>query len=186
VIVEGLSHSKNFIIVFSDVTEELQNKKELENKAYYDTLTNIYSRERFDYYLNKRLNQKRVFSIIMFDIDHFKGVNDTYGHDIGDNVLKEITELISLHIRKDDIFARWGGEEFMIIVNTDVIKAERFANKLRRVVQQHTFNYVDNVTCSFGVVKYRDSDTVDIIIKRVDTMLYSAKESGRNCVVVVN
>jgi diguanylate cyclase (GGDEF)-like protein len=186
VIVEGFSHSKNYIIVFSDLTEELLNRKELENKAYYDTLTNIYSRERFDFYLDEKLKQQRSFSLIMFDIDHFKDVNDKYGHDVGDSVLKEITQLVSMHIRKDDIFARWGGEEFMIIVNTNVIESERFANKLRKIIELHQFTYVKKLTCSFGIVKYRKNEQFKSITKRVDTMLYSAKESGRNCVVMVN
>lgn len=185
IIIEGFSHSDSFIILFTDVTKELNNKKELENKAYYDSLTNIYSRDRFDYFLKKKLNQKREFSIIMFDIDHFKAVNDDYGHDVGDIILKEITTLVSTHIRKDDIFARWGGEEFMIVVGTDITKAERFANKLRRIIEYHNFQHIKNVTCSFGVAEYRQIDKVDTIIKRVDTMLYSAKESGRNCVVAV-
>ena len=184
--IEGFSKSNDFIIIFSDITDELQKQKELENKAYYDTLTNIYSRDRFDYYLNKKLNQKREFSLIMFDIDHFKYVNDNYGHDIGDNILIELTKLVTEHIREEDIFARWGGEEFMIIVNSDIVNAERFANKLRKIIDEHKFNDVETLTCSFGVVGYRGVDKFSTIIKRVDNMLYSAKNSGRNCVVVVN
>jgi len=184
--IEGFSKSNDFIIIFSDITKELKKQKELEDKAYYDSLTNIYARDRFDYYLHEKLHQKREFSLIMFDIDHFKDVNDNYGHDIGDNILIELTKLVSEHIREEDIFARWGGEEFMIIVNTDVINAERFANKLRKRIDNHKFKDIENITCSFGVVGYRRVDKFDTIVKRVDNMLYSAKNSGRNCVVVVN
>lgn len=184
--IEPFEKSDNFVILFKDVTDELQKQQELENKAYYDKLTNIYSRERFDYFLDKKLNQKREFSLIMFDIDHFKLVNDKYGHDAGDSVLKELTKLVSEHIREDDVFARWGGEEFMVIVNTDISKAEKFANKLRAVIDNYKFKYVEDVTCSFGVVGYKSFDKLDTIVKRADNMLYTAKNSGRNCVVVLN
>jgi len=94
--------------------------------------------------------------------------------------------LITTHIRKDDIFARWGGEEFMIILNLNVVEAEKFANKLRSSIESYKFKDVEHVTCSFGVVKYREDDEHSKLIKRVDTMLYTAKESGRNCVVMIN
>ena len=178
--------SNDFILIFYDVTDDLKERDELKNKAYYDSLTNIYSRERFDYHLKRMLEKKAEFSLIMFDIDHFKVINDKYGHDVGDSVLKELTTLVSQHIREDDIFARWGGEEFMIIVNIDIIKAERFANKLRQVIDEHEFKYINNLTCSFGVSGHRRVDKFETIVKRVDTMLYSAKDSGRNCVVVVS
>ena len=186
IIINGFSKSNDFIVVFYDITDELQKQKELEGKAYYDSLTNIYSRDRFDHYLNKKLHQKREFSLIMFDIDHFKYVNDNYGHDVGDNILIELTKLVTKYIREEDIFARWGGEEFMIIVNSDIVNAERFANKLRKIIDEHKFNDVEALTCSFGVVSYRGVDKFDTIVKRVDNMLYSAKNSGRNCVVAVN
>jgi len=184
--IEGFSKSTDFIIIFQDVTIKLQEKKELEDKAYYDTLTKIYARDRFNYYLDEKLKQRREFSLIMFDIDHFKDVNDTYGHDVGDYILIELTKLISTHIRDEDIFARWGGEEFMIIVNTDIINAKQFAEKLRKTVDEYRFDNVKNLTCSFGVVKYERLDKFDSIVKRVDKTLYSAKNSGRNCVVVDN
>ena len=186
IILEGFSHSSNYIVLFNDMTKEFRDRKELENKAYYDALTNIYSRERFDYYLNQKLHQKRNFSLIMFDIDHFKAINDIHGHDSGDVILKELTSLVSKAIRDDDIFARWGGEEFMIIINADISKAESLANKLRAKIQNYQFSCVESVTCSFGVIEYRKTDKFETMIKRVDSMLYSAKNSGRNCVVVVN
>ncbi len=183
---EGLSTTSDFIVMLEDITEELKHKEELENKAYYDSLTNIYSRERFDFYLNKKLIEKTTFSIIMFDIDHFKSINDTYGHDVGDSVLIELTKLITSHIRSDDIFARWGGEEFMIIINTDVQKAEKFANKLKTIIESHNFKYIKHLTSSFGVTQLRSDDTKETLIKRVDGVLYVAKSSGRNCVATVS
>ena len=183
IVFEGFSHSENFILLFNDITEELLQKKKLEQKAYYDKLTSIYSRQSFDYYLEKTLSSGVDFSIIMFDIDGFKDINDIHGHDVGDSVLKELSRLVSSHIRSDDIFARWGGEEFMIIVNVDVVIAEQFANKLRQIIEDHTFKHIDTLTCSFGVTRYKEGDKTEQILKRADTMLYSAKKSGKNCVV---
>jgi len=181
--INGFSKSNDFIVIFYDVTDDLKKKKELENKAYYDNLTGVYSRERFDFFLNEKLNQKREFSLIMFDIDHFKLVNDTYGHDIGDSVLTELTKLIFEHIREEDIFARWGGEEFMIIVSLDLKNAKRFAQKLRKIIELHTFKGVNHITCSFGIAEYKRYDSFEKLIKKVDKMLYLAKNSGRNCVM---
>ena len=186
VTIDGSSGTNYMVIVFNDISENIRETKELEDKAYFDALTGIYVRERFTYYLNKRFSQKREFSLIMFDIDFFKKINDNYGHDVGDSVLIELTTIISHHIRDDDIFARWGGEEFMIIVNSNIVNAERFANKLRTIIELHKFKHVKHLACSFGVAKYRETDTTDTLTKRVDTMLYSAKDSGRNCVVAVN
>ncbi|MBU0720633.1 diguanylate cyclase [bacterium] len=180
-------NSENSFIIFRDITKELNEFEKLENRANYDTLTNIYNRNRFNFFLNKEIeNASRygaIFSLIMFDIDHFKSINDTYGHDVGDIILKELTKLVAEHTRSVDIFARWGGEEFMIISRTEIFHCEDFAEKIRKVIDENTFSHVKHVTCSFGVTQYRHEDTVDSIAKRCDENLYSAKENGRNRVV---
>ena len=184
---EEIGSSNKFFILFRDITKELHIKEELEERANFDTLTQIFNRSRFEFFLNKELEKaqryKTVFSLIMFDIDHFKLINDTYGHDVGDIVLKELTALVSAHTRDVDIFARWGGEEFMIISQTNIYQSEMFAEKLRQVIEEYNFTQVGSVKCSFGITQYRKGDTMDTIVKRCDNMLYSAKESGRNCVV---
>ena len=182
--IESFKDSNDFVMLFIDVTKELKKRKELENKAYYDKLTGIYSRERFEYFLDLKLHQKRAFSLIMFDIDHFKLVNDNYGHDVGDSVLKELAMVVTEHKREEDVFARWGGEEFMIITDTTLAGAEKFANKLRVAIRSYNFKYVKKVTCSFGVTQYKIGDNKTTITKRVDDMLYRAKKSGRDCVII--
>lgn len=184
--IEMIQNSHRFFILFRDITEELYLKEELEERANFDALTQIFNRSRFEFFLSKEIEKSsrygRSFSLIMFDIDHFKVINDTYGHDIGDVILKELTALVSLHTRDVDIFARWGGEEFMIISQTNIYQSEMFAEKLRQIVSENMFSHVGSVTCSFGVTQYKKGDTLESIVKRCDNMLYSAKESGRNCV----
>lgn len=185
---EVLKELNYILIIFKDVTDSLQKYNLLMNRANYDTLTSIYNRRSFDYYLSKELEissqSRNIFSLIMFDIDHFKSVNDNYGHDVGDSVIKELTSLVSSHIRDIDIFARWGGEEFMIISNINIDISEVFAEKLRKMIDEHDFKHVRSVTCSFGVTQYSADDTKESIVKRCDKALYNAKESGRNKVSV--
>jgi diguanylate cyclase (GGDEF)-like protein len=129
------------------------------------------------------------FSVIFFDLDHFKNVNDTYGHDAGDFVLKEITSLIrTSHLRPKDIFARYGGEEFVILLsNTGSKAATELAEKIRAAVETHAFVYEGKrlpVTTSLGVAELRAGiESAQTLIKSADKALYSAKTSGRNRVV---
>ena len=177
------------LILFRDITDDLELQAELEKRANYDELTQIYNRASFEHHLKRELDKaaryNEAFSLIMFDIDHFKNVNDTYGHDVGDIILKEISALVTSVIRDVDFFARWGGEEFMIISNTEIAQSEAFAEKLRKRIEAYKFTEVGTVTCSFGLTQYRENETKESIIKRCDTMLYSAKEAGRNSVVSI-
>ncbi|MBN2816155.1 MAG: diguanylate cyclase [Campylobacterales bacterium] len=180
---------KNSFILFRDITQEYAKTLELQNQASYDGLTQIYNRSSFEQELTKELEKASrygyTFSLIMFDIDHFKDVNDTYGHDVGDVILKEISRIVKNAIRDVDFFARWGGEEFMIISNGDIKNSEDFAEKIRSLIENHQFPHIGDLSASFGVTEYRTGDTAESIIKRSDNMLYSAKESGRNCVVSI-
>ena len=184
---ENFLDNKRSFVVFRDITDEINDKKELETLANHDALTKIHNRLSFENHLTKEIEKSdrygEVFSLIMFDIDHFKKVNDTYGHDVGDVILKEVTTLVNGAIRDVDFFARWGGEEFMIISNTNISRAEAFSEKLRELIEGYAFTEIEKLTCSFGLTQYHGNDTQESIIKRVDTMLYSAKEAGRNCVV---
>ena len=183
---ETFKSINNIFILFRDITDEFDKYNELMNRANYDSLTNIFNRSSFEHYLKMELERSSrdggIFSLIMFDIDHFKLVNDEYGHDVGDVILKELSALVSEHIRDIDIFARWGGEEFMIISITNIAHSEAFAEKLRKVIEENEFTHIPNITCSFGVIQYHKGDTSETIVKRCDNMLYSAKKSGRNCV----
>ena len=154
--------------------------------AIYDNLTGIYNRHMFLEVFEKELaNQSRYdrdLSLIMFDIDHFKRINDTYGHGVGDQVLKALAVLVGDNLRKSDTFARWGGEEFLILLTeTDRDSARRVAESLRSRIESHRFNNIQGVTCSFGVTEVREGESSTIaIIDRVDKLLYRAKGQGRN------
>jgi len=177
-----------FVVTFSDVTELQEKSRLFENRATYDILTNIYNRRKFEEMLSHTfelsLRYNNSLSVIFFDIDRFKVVNDTYGHQAGDYVLQKLAEIVKSNIRKIDIFARWGGEEFILLLpQTDIRHALTIAEKFRLMIQDYDFRDIGHITCSFGVTSYREGDTKDRIIQRVDNAMYKAKQTGRNCVV---
>lgn len=158
---------------------------QLEALVHTDQLTKIHNRKACDDILENKCTKNTAFSIIMFDIDNFKLINDTYGHVAGDEVLVKIAELALKHIRKDDVLARWGGEEFVIITHGATLKeAEELAKRLKEqltLIEYHGQKHV--ITCSFGVTAYLTGDNVTSIIRRADQLLYLAKEYGKNRVV---
>ncbi len=177
-----------YVISFSDITLVKNEAKRYKVLATYDNLTNIYNRQKFNevfaYELNKQKRYDEKLSLIMFDIDHFKSVNDNYGHNIGDQVLINISNVISDIIRVQDTFARWGGEEFMILLpHTDLDGAYKVAQKMRVSIESLKFSYIPHVTSSFGVIACSKNMSSIDIINGVDEALYEAKESGRNRVV---
>lgn len=165
-----------------------ENVTQLISSAFNDELTGAYNRSYFKENIMNILDKNQgQTSIIFFDIDHFKQVNDTYGHDVGDIVLKEITELIQDHIRKEDKLIRWGGEEFVVIVKVGNIKELiEVAENLRRKVASYAFSGVPEVTCSFGCQLHNEAHDIMATLKRADELLYQAKNSGRNRVVSDN
>jgi diguanylate cyclase (GGDEF)-like protein len=121
----------------------------------------------------------------MFDLDHFKNVNDTWGHDVGDTVLKEVVAKTGEKIRETDIFARWGGEEFLLLLpETTMNVAGKVAERIRSTMEQTVINDTLTVTLSLGVVQHEQGETMDETIKRADDCLYEAKDGGRNRVVM--
>jgi len=154
--------------------------------AYTDPLTNIYNRLHFGHFLDAEIDRVKryggTFSIIFFDLDRFKEVNDEYGHLVGDEVLKRVAEVVEKANRNADIFARYGGEEFIILAPaTDIAGARVHAERLRNDIEHHRFSEISNLTCSFGVAEYKpDADDVTSLFKRADTALYNAKNLGRN------
>ena len=130
--------------------------------------------------LDKELNKIKKGSIIYFDIDFFKKINDKYGHDMGDYVLKEISKLVAENIRSNDIFGRWGGEEFLFILPiTPYFNTLKVAEKIRKVVENYNFKGI-KVTISLGVSEIIENEQIEYAIKRADEALYEAKKSGRN------
>jgi len=108
-------------------------------------------------------------------------VNDTYGHDVGDDVLKELSDIIMNNIRKSDIFARIGGEEFALIaLEMDMQKALKLSEKIRRIVESHNFKTINKITISLGITEFTKGDNKEVIFKRADIALYKAKKEGRN------
>ena len=154
--------------------------------AYTDPLTRIYNRLHFSHFLDAEIDRVKrygnTFSIIFFDLDRFKDINDEYGHLVGDEILEEVTNVVSKANRSADIFARYGGEEFIILTPaTNLDGARKHAERLRKDIEQHGFNAIRHITCSFGVTEYRPGeDDVTSLFKRVDKALYNAKHNGRN------
>ncbi len=175
--------------IVRDITDRKQAEEILRRMASTDSLTGIANRRKFDAILQAEMQRAERYhqslSLMLLDIDHFKRINDAFGHQTGDAVLQELTKLISGRLREQDVFARWGGEEFAILVpNCNAVEVRLLAEKLRLVLETHDFPEVGRVTCSFGVAEHRPGESVASLIKRVDTGLYLAKENGRNRVEV--
>jgi len=161
---------------------------ELEELSITDQLTSLYNRRKIDKILHSEIEQAKryhhSFSLILIDIDYFKKVNDTYGHQTGDDVLQDISLLFLSHIRKSDLVGRWGGEEFLIIsLEKDSEKVFQFAEKLRLLIESHSFKKTGQLTCSFGIAHFQQEDTLESLLERTDNALYGAKAAGRNCVI---
>jgi diguanylate cyclase (GGDEF)-like protein len=174
----------NYIAVFENITE-------IQKVAHTDQLTKLANRLKIDEILEGCLQSskryKSVFTVILIDIDFFKNVNDNHGHLAGDEILKEISIILSTLTRNVDLVGRWGGEEFIIVSKeTNIAGAYAMAEKIRKVVQGHTFASDLHVTISMGISEYKDNENIDELVKRADDALYRAKENGRNRVEVIN
>lgn len=158
----------------------------MQHLANTDYLTNLPNRRLVEKKLSEKMKSDQTFSVILLDVDHFKNINDTYGHDIGDQVLKEFSRLIQDNIREQDIVGRWGGEEFIIIANRLSGKqAVIFSDRLRKLIENTSFCHKEQVTASFGVAEYLQKERGQDILKRADVALYRAKENGRNNVEIL-
>ncbi len=159
--------------------------EKLEKLASTDPLTQLYNRSVFVSLYEKEkaiMNRHKMpMSIVLMDIDHFKKINDTYGHPVGDKVLKKIAKLLTAHLRSSDVVCRWGGEEFIFLLpNTNISGAKEITEKLRKIIEKADFEEVQKVTASFGATQITLDDEIDLAVKRTDTALYKAKANGRN------
>ncbi|MCL2092703.1 MAG: GGDEF domain-containing protein [Treponema sp.] len=166
--------------------ERFEAEKLLEINSITDKLTGVANRGRFEHVLGLWIKNKRhePFCLLFFDIDNFKSVNDRYGHSLGDEVLIQITQTVTANIRDEDTFARWGGEEFVILFsNIGIAKATELAERLRAAVEAVAHEKAGVVTISIGVVQYRQGETLLDLVHRGDTKMYEAKQAGKNRVV---
>lgn len=185
---EGLkSHGKEL----EEINKILEARaSRFEEMAQVDTLTGLANRSSFedkmmDEFERIERYQSQAFSVIFFDIDHFKNINDTYGHLVGDHVLTSLSTQCKSLLRTNDMLARWGGEEFVAILPMiDSEDAQLVAEKLRKHIEGYIFEQVGTITCSFGVSQYRTGDTPSALLHRIDSAMYAAKENGRNCIIV--
>ena len=177
------------IISFTDISQTIFENIYLEEKILHDKLTNAYSREYFDRnyrkFIYESIENHTKLALAILDIDYFKKVNDTYGHDIGDEVLIKFVQTIQNELRKNDILVRWGGEEFILILQLDSQKyLEKKLEHLRKAIELESFPKINNITCSIGGTIYQDSENILKTIKRADEALYKAKAAGRNKVLI--
>ncbi len=155
----------------------------------YDPLTNVANRRAFQYESNRRLaecNRNQVpLALMLIDIDHFKKFNDTYGHRVGDAVLRDVARTIQSAIRQMDLVARYGGEEFGVILpGTPLAEAKDVAERVRKVIEDSRFRFEGwqfRLTVSIGVACFRSGDEADALVGRADAALYASKQAGRNC-----
>jgi len=162
--------------------------RELLRLSTTDSLTSIYNRGKFNEELNKWIDYCNRYdnplSLTIIDIDNFKDINDNYGHLIGDSVIKNITLIIKNSIRISDVFARWGGDEFVILLpNTNVEQAIEMMERIRMSIQKNKCYEEENITCSFGLTELRKNENAESMTQRADKFLYEAKECGKNAVV---
>ncbi len=171
---------------YTAISHDITDKKRVEELSMTDQLTQIHNRLYLTNSFVREIKRAKrygfIFAVIMIDIDHFKEVNDTYGHDTGDFVLSAVAKILQSTIRETDILGRWEGEEFLILLpHTDIFEAEKLAEKLRQSVEGYSFDTVGRKTCSFGVSVFNlEEDDCKETLKRADKALYSAKNSGRN------
>ena len=163
----------------------------LEKAAMLDPLTQIANRRFLEMKISSCFEEFRryniPFGLIFADIDHFKSINDTFGHRAGDDVLKMTARTLTQNVRMTDLVGRWGGEEFLVIVtHLNLLNTERLAGKLRRLVEKSflsTQSAVVRITMTLGVTLVRTNDAPESLLERVDSLMYAGKEQGRNRVV---
>ncbi|MEA1955758.1 MAG: diguanylate cyclase [Campylobacterota bacterium] len=184
-----IEDSAHATLILTEITNITIEKNHYEEKAYIDELTKIHNRAYFEKAFKKEIikceNENTPLSFIILDIDKFKDFNDNYGHQMGDEILKDLAKIINKNTRQTDVFARWGGEEFVkVLSNTSLKDATKVAENLRKIVEEYIFKNSLRVTCSFGVAMFNQNDTKESVMKRADDALYMAKKNGRNRVEI--
>jgi diguanylate cyclase (GGDEF)-like protein len=180
------------IVVLFYIQRMIESYLDAEITKYHantDYLTKLPNRRKMEQILQQEKqtfqDEGTLFTVCMFDIDYFKEVNDNHGHDVGDNVLQELTSLISGNLKENEHIGRWGGEEFLIIFShIDLKKGSQRAATICQLIHQHDFPQVGRITCSFGIAQCERNEELKDLLKRTDDALYSAKANGRNRVEI--
>ncbi|MES9881660.1 MAG: diguanylate cyclase [Sedimenticola sp.] len=173
-----------------DVTRHVKNHKVLKHQATTDRLTGVVNRAKFEEVLDQQIINTaqggHQLGLIMLDLDNFKQVNDTFGHDVGDRVLKSLVAVVESNIRKHDLLSRWGGDEFFIMLpRADLKGMDVVAETIRSAVESYAFPVVGQITVSLGATIWRLGDDRESISKRTDKALYRSKREGQNCVTII-
>ncbi len=183
------------IVLFTNISNQAANElkvKELEKFALLDNLTQLANRIYVEREIKSRyeayIRYNMPFGVLFIDIDHFKNFNDTYGHALGDNVLKYVANTFVANARPFDLYGRWGGEEFIgMIHNINSNDLELLGNRLRSLIENSYIIHENAklfVTISIGATLINENDTIDSLIKRADTLMYRSKAAGRNCLTI--
>lgn len=180
------NNSLGKVVNLENITEIHNEMVRLKKEATLDKLTGALNRNSYDeilrHEIEKLANEDALISLILFDIDSFKDINDRYGHIIGDSVLRDVGAIVIDTIGAQDLFGRWGGEEFVILSKTSAAQAYNIAENLRNLFQYHSFKLVESVTASFGIAQYNGSDDIETFVTRADMAMYKAKKAGKNCI----
>lgn len=183
--INSIKNSNNkithFVFMSEDVTEKQLEVNALKDEAKHDSLTGLFRRSVLENNIEKIIIKNGLFSFAMIDIDFFKSVNDDFGHDTGDKVLKQFSNIISSHLRNDDMLFRWGGEEFLLLLkNPNIDKVFTIIERIRKYIELEDFGIERQLTASIGLAIYEPQEDWTETLKRADKALYTAKNSGRN------
>ncbi|QOP41848.1 sensor domain-containing diguanylate cyclase [Sulfurimonas marina] len=178
-------NNENYVVEFNDISDSMLEKLQLERQLNRDQLTSAHNRVYFETNIKNimKLNEDNNANtgIVFFDIDHFKQINDTYGHDVGDDVLIALVQVVKEQTRNYDHLIRWGGEEFIIITRVESKESlQQMTEHIRVKIQNHYFKDISSLTCSFGLAIHKEGENIKQTITRADEKLYEAKENGRN------
>ena len=178
-----------YLITFTDISDTILTQIALEEKIIHDKLTGAFNREYFEQNYDKLIksysSKNNTFALAMLDLDKFKIVNDTYGHEVGDDVLIHFVKTLDNYSREEDILIRWGGEEFILLLKVrSESDLEKALSNLRKVIEVEKFSIIKKQTCSIGATLYRKNENIKNTIRRADEAVYKAKAAGRNRVVL--